>query len=610
MKQIYTLTVGILLTGALAAQSLSFKLPANQRQSAKYNPITGAAVNSGTAVKVKPPYLASESKMLTQIEEYVGTSIYDLQSNNSVQNRIVADDAGVSACFTFSATNSGDTYPDRGTGYNYRMAGVWQDDITQRIETMRTGWPSLMHLGNGGEVVMNHSGSGGIKVWSRSTIGTGNWIGSAVPNPSSFVMFWPRAVAGGADGNSIHMVCLADPNAGAYTNGMVGPLLYNRSTDGGLTWDLTEVLLPNEDTAIVSGFSADTYAIHARGNKIAIAAFGDLQDSYVWISEDNGNTWNQRIAWDFPIDNYEIDMGTDVGLDGIQDTILSSDGAGAVFIDASNTVHAAFGTMFYTDDLGVIDSVYSYFPLAGSIAYWNENMVDPANEVLEIGTSIDIDPAIPAGITEIGQYGNSGTASHPQLAEAADGTIFCSFQAVNEAYYNGAEYLRHIYAVKSSDGGATWTTPSDITPDIAEDGYEYVYASMAPDAYGDKIHLIVQRDFEPGIHVQPEDAADPVTDNDHIYVCVSLDLVQVEEGGVENHLSVFPNPSNGNLQINLPVSESGVVSIFNMNGQLVWSTNTNQVNKLTLDISHLPNGVYNVSYTSDSNTWNTSIVKN
>ncbi|MFN4886221.1 MAG: T9SS type A sorting domain-containing protein [Bacteroidota bacterium] len=609
MKQIYTIISGVLLTSTVLAQGLSFELRSNQRAAAKLNPFTGKVVGSSNTPTVKAPYLPSEAKMLTQVEEYVGTSIYDLQTNNSIQNRIIADDAGVAACFTFSATNSNDTYPDRGTGYNYRQAGVWQDDITQRIESMRTGWSSLLHLGNGGEVVMNHSGTGGIKVWSRTSVGSGNWVMSAVPNASGFGMFWPRAVAGGADGNSIHMVCLADPNAGAYTNGMIGPILYNRSTDGGATWDLSEILLPNEDTSIVSGFSADTYAIHARGNRIAIASFGDLQDSYVWISDDNGTTWTQRIIWDFPIDNYEIDLGTDIELDGIQDTILSSDGAGAVFIDATGTIHAAFGTMFYTDDLGVIDSSYSYFPLAGSIAYWNENMLDPAAEVLEIGTSIDIDPAIPAGITEVGQYGNSGTASHPQLAEAADGTIFCSFQAVNEAYYNGAEYLRHIYAVKSDDGGATWTTPSDITPDIAEDGYEYVYASMAPNAYGDKIHLIVQRDFEPGIHVQPEDAADPVTDNDQIYVCVSLDLVNVEESELNNDLSIFPNPTTENVQINLPQEATGNLNIYNVYGQLVQTMFISNMNKFSCDVSNLASGLYQVTFATEKAVWSSQLIK-
>lgn len=594
-----------------SAQQIPTKLSASQNKAAKFNPYTNTTVGDTPSQQSKAPYANSNAKSMIQVEEYVGNTIYDLQTNNSIQNRIIADDAGVAACFTFSATNSSDTYPDRGTGYNHRTAGEWQDDITQRVESMRTGWTSLMHPSNGSEILMNHSGTGGIKVWSRAAVGTGNWTNSVVPTPSGFAMFWPRAASGGADGNSIHMICLSDPNAGAYTNGMTGALLYHRSTDGGATWDLTEVLLPGEEnTSLVDGFSADTYAIHARGNRIAVATFGELQDSYIWLSEDNGSTWTRSTIWDFPIDNYVIDMGTDIELDGLQDTVLSSDGAGAVFIDASGTAHAAFGTMFYTDDLGVVDSVYSYFPLTGSIAYWNEAMVDPATEVLEIGISIDIDPSIPASTTEVGQYGNSGIASHPQLAEAADGTIFCSYQAVNEAYYNGSEYLRHIYAVKSDDGGANWSEPSDITPDIDEDGYEYVYASMAPDAFGDKIHLIVQRDFEPGIYVQPEDDADPLTDNDQIYVCVTLDLVGVEEGSLtKTAFSVFPNPATTHLSIQVPSNEAGVVRVFNANGQLVRAVNNFNNGIVQMSISDLANGVYNVQYQNKNETSNQLFVK-
>ena len=610
MKRLYfTLAMGIAFSAS--AQQIPTKLSATQRQSVKFNPYTNTTIDDAPSKQSKAPYAVSSAKSMVQVEEYVGTSIYDLQTNNSVQNRIIADDAGVAACFTFSATNSSDTYPDRGTGYNYRTAGVWQDDITQRVESMRVGWTSLMHPSNGSEVLMNHSGSAGIKVWTRPTIGTGTWVNSIVPTPSGFAMFWPRAVSGGADGNSIHMVCLADPNAGAYTNEMTGPLLYNRSIDGGATWDLTEILLPGlEDTTLVSGFSADTYAIHARGNKIAIACYGDLQDSYIWISNDNGNTWTRTTIWDFPIDHYVVDTGTDIELDGIQDTILSSDGAGALFIDASGTAHAAFGTMFFTDEPGVIDSSYTLFPLTGSIIYWNETMIGSPIDTLEIGFSPDVDATIPAAITEVGRYGNSGIASHPQLAEAADGTIFCSYQAVNENYFNGAEYLRHIYAVKSNDGGATWTAPADITPDIAEDGYEYVYASMAPFAYGDKIHLIVQRDFEPGIHVQPETAADPVTDNDQIYVCVSLDLVGVEEGPMaKTTFSVFPNPTTSELNIQVAANENGVIRIFNANGQLVRSFNNFNNGTTKVDVSDLANGVYEVQYQNANGTSNQRFVK-
>ena len=611
MKRLYSLVAVSLITLGATAQ-VNQKIPANARQGVKFNPKTNTTVGTNEASTAKPHFLANQEKMI-QVEELVGTSIYDLQSNNSVQNRIIADDAGVAATFTFSATSATNTYPDRGTGYNYRTAGVWQEDITTRIESMRTGWPSLIHTGSNTELVLNHSGSGGIKVWKRNTIGSGTWTNTVVPTPvSGLAMLWPRAVAGGADGNTIHMICVTDPSGAAYPNGMTNALLYNRSTDGGATWDLTEVLLPGEDSSIVKSFSADTYAIYSRGNKVAIATFGELQDSYLWISNDNGSTWTQQIIWDFPIDNYEIDMGTDIELDGIQDTILATDGAGAVYIDASDVVHAAFGSMFYTDDLGVVDSVYSYFPLTGSILYWNEAMTNPAAEVIVIGEAVDTDPNAPAGITEVGQYGNSGVNSHPQFAEAADGTLFCTFSGINDVFYNGQEYMNHIWAVKSDDGGVTWSaTASDITPDAGEEGFEYVYASTAPFAYGDKIHLIVQRDLEPGIHVQPETAADPITDNDQIYVCVSLDLDAVEEvSATTSQVKVFPNPASNQITVQIPVNEASRIAVYSVDGQLVKSINSTQTGKSTLDVSTLAPGVYNIQCINSKGTFVSRFVKN
>ena len=183
MKRLYfALTMGIAFSAS--AQQIPTTLTASQNKAAKFNPYTNTTVGDTPSQKSKAPYAVSTAKSMVQVEEYVGTSIYDLQTNGSIQNRIIADDAGVAACFTFSATNSSDTYPDRGTGYNYRTAGAWQDDITQRVESMRVGWTSLMHPANGSEVLMNHSGSAGIKVWTRPAIGTGTWVNSIVPTPS------------------------------------------------------------------------------------------------------------------------------------------------------------------------------------------------------------------------------------------------------------------------------------------------------------------------------------------------------------------------------------------------------------------------------------------
>ncbi|MEN9943119.1 MAG: hypothetical protein RLZZ91_1120, partial [Bacteroidota bacterium] len=127
MKRLYfALAMGVAFSAS--AQQIPTKLSASQNKAAKFNPYTNTTVGNTPSKQSKAPYAVSSAKSMVQVEEYVGNSIYDLQTNNSIQNRIIADDAGVAACFTFSATNSSDTYPDRGTGYNYRTAGAWQDD--------------------------------------------------------------------------------------------------------------------------------------------------------------------------------------------------------------------------------------------------------------------------------------------------------------------------------------------------------------------------------------------------------------------------------------------------------------------------------------------------
>ena len=775
MKKFYSFGVLMAIAGALTAQNhINPKL--GKTQSAKYNPYTQEVIQETIAKQAKKPSMAPGALKMISTEEELGVSVYDLQSNGSICPRIIADDNGVAATFTFSAIEGGGSYTDRGTGYNFRSAATntWEEFPSSRIENIRTGWSSLLHLGNGSEMVISHSGAGGVKYVKRDAVGTGNWsTASEITTASGEAILWPRATNGGADGNTVHIVAITDPNNTTNYNGLGSCLLYYRSTDGGATWDVTDGALPEMNSNYTSGVTADTYAIHARGNTVVISVFGELQDSYIYVSEDNGTTWTKTVFWDFPMDNYAIDMGTDIEGDGIQDTILSSDGTGSLYIDVNNNIHIAFGTMFYTDDLGVVDSSYSYFPLAGSIAYWNSNMtpelvgqdsivvgqdsvfayneiiytneidyinsvyatdtyyeyqniggglelmtsvvaapdnmmwstldvvfttdnglgiyvyngvdsvylessnsvdisgmglgsdfdfyfyavdggvmqeveitfngtyntaeiVDTVyiidsviavydyfdiyeyvdvfnynNSVLEIGVSPEIDTAIPADITEVGQYGNSGIASHPQVAGDADGNIYVAYAAVNELYFNGEEYLRHVFAVKSTDAGFNWTDPADITPDLAEVGWEYMYASMAHEVYNDKLHLVIQKDEEPGIHVQPEDVADPVADNIQIYLAISTDLVPSFNEGVDgveaNAVLAYPNPTSNNFTLVTESFVGGQLAVYDAMGRIVMK-DTISVGKTNVSVLNWNKGVYHLVVNKGTANFQTSLV--
>ena len=95
--------------------------------------------------------------------EIIGWTTYDLQSNGSIQNRIVVhDDGTISAAWTMSAELNS-SWSDRGTGYNHFDGSNWTFPAPSppfsdpRLEDSRVGWPSIIALGNGGERVMTHS---------------------------------------------------------------------------------------------------------------------------------------------------------------------------------------------------------------------------------------------------------------------------------------------------------------------------------------------------------------------------------------------------------------------------------------------------------------------
>ena len=144
------------------------------------------------------------------------------------------------------------------------------------------------------------------------------------------------------------------------------PLVYYRSQDGGDSWDVIDQVFPELDSTQFFGFSGDTYAIHARGNTVAFAAFNDFSDSFVMISQDNGETWEKELLVDFPVDLYEVDMGLpeigeDYNEDGLFQEFFNADGAGDVHIDGYGQVHVSFGSMYYMD-ADTIDGTTSYFP--------------------------------------------------------------------------------------------------------------------------------------------------------------------------------------------------------------------------------------------------------
>jgi hypothetical protein len=508
--------------------------------------------------------------------------------------RITNDEGTRSAIWTFGTTEG--TFPDRGTGYNFTTDGIWMDSPVERIEEIRTGWPSLLYTAGGREIVISHEFPVQLYMASRDEIGSGEWNESYLPTDIAQGVSWNRAVSGGADGNSIHMLAITMPIAnqgGTPTlhHGQDGALLYYRSQDQGDSWDLYEHLLPQIDSSQFLDIRADAYAIHSRGDKVAFAGFNDFADSYVMISEDNGDSWTKSILVDFPVDLYTgddeiIDMDGDM----VADTLYNTDNSGHVFIGADGTTHAVWGNMRYLDDV-LGDDQWSYFPFTDGLAYWNETMDE--NTWIDVAYTQDLDDS---GLLELedetGSYGKSLT-SQPQIAEDDDGNLYISYSGVVESHSSGSQNYQHVHFIKSEDGGDSWSDPVDGTPDEEFWGFECVYPSMSP-VVDDYLHVLYQRDFEPGLHIQGD--LDPADLNDIMYYRISTDLVVEEVISVEevpdfSSLEIFPNPATESLSITLKNFPGSVVELIDLAGKTVLSSMVSN-EFITMDVSSVKSGLY------------------
>jgi len=252
--------------------------------------------------------ISSEYKLFSNgmSEQIIGKTYYDLQTNNSIQNRLfVHDDNTISATWTMSPDIQTD-FPNRGTGYNYFDGTSWMDIPESRIEEERTGWSSIAGI-NGGEIVTSHvyeDPNTFTNIASRTEKGSGEWSEKHLPNTdanTNYKNVWPRMKVGGADGQSVHIIShtydMTD-SAGVSTGNFI---TYSRSQDGGESFDIIDYLLPEIGPEFYTNFKADTYAMDVKGNTVAFVLGDAWTDVILMKSTDNGTTWTKTIVKEHPI---------------------------------------------------------------------------------------------------------------------------------------------------------------------------------------------------------------------------------------------------------------------------------------------------------------------
>lgn len=611
MKRVLLVFMASALGLSLNAQ---VKMYGDKPIKAKPIEITDAVVQGSQQGKIveKP----RTNKAIGDKKEVLGSTYYDLQTNSTVQDRIVMNSSGdISATWTASEENS-TSFTDRGTGYSHYdpNTSTWTLSTDYpRIESDRCGWSNMMYDGSGGELIVAHStASNVLKLNKRSSIGTGTWTEKNVSNTH---LTWSRAAMGGTDGNTLHIIGATDTSDWASFQNMSRAIVYYRSQDAGSTFDKVDVILPGIDSAASgpselsgrkNGWSIDAYSIAAKGNVVAFAIFNRFSDIILMKSTDNGNNWTKTIVNDFPYRSFhEMDLQCDSS-----HRHVTSDESGAILIDNNNVVHLTWGRATVRNNETNDDGFFYLTPFTDSLGYWNENM--GANNSSTCGYFIDKNNNGIIDVGSVGDYFQGSWIASPNMSLGSDGSVWVVYSAISEDTVWASDFttgMRHLYLVRSKDGGSSWSDPYDITArfdpnDI--DLSENVYPDMV-NTTDQFIRLIYQNDWHPSVYVPTIGGGTgnytlqtQATVNDIIYLKIDTALTV----GIEKVISgvgetgVSPNPSEGLVDLTINVYKDLDVNVYvtNLSGQVVHTYRRSALkvgkNRIQMDLSNLTSGMY------------------
>ncbi len=545
-------------------------------------------------------------------QEQVGTTFYDLQTNQALGNRLyLFGDGTLSAVWTMGF--EADAFADRGTGYNYFDGNSWGDDPTARIENVKTGWPSIAQYGEDGEIIVAHTGvAQGLYFNKRDTKGTGAWESFFLAGPDATnVLVWPRMVTSGANHDVIQLICPGG-NAVAY-NGQTPALLYSRSADGGATWDPLHEVLPGTGADFYLGMNADEYTwAEPKGDVIAFQSCDALHDWFVMKSLDGGTTWTKIMVWECPYPFFDVNSSLTT------DTLWAPDGAGDIAIDNYGKVHVISGLTRVARDEGTAAGSINYWPYTDGVAYWNEDMppftnaephdaLDAWDVLIEdynnIGWMQDVNNNGTIDIVaEIMAYRSLGLLTMATIAIGPTNGVYVAWAGTTEGYvYGNDEFnFKHIWTRRSPDGGINWSPFVDLNTELIQSFDECIYPVLA-DNVNESIHLTYNIDANPGLAL---DTDHPYQENRYNYFTENIEVLYT---GIKNNKSVpsivevrqnFPNPATDITFFEIKLIENAELSleVTNMLGQVVYQLNKGKVNAgahvLKADVSGFDSGVY------------------
>ena len=648
MKKVLLLSLSLALGFSAFAQQRIAKDELRSAQAKAQKAFTGKEFSMPSAAQFAPQ--TQKSVVVNRYEDYEYASTmetyYDLQSNQYVGNRMYQLPNGSVAITATMSHEPNQTASDRGTGYNFYSndRGSWLDQPENRIESFKTGWPSIAQWKENGEILLAH-GNGHMQCYTRETAGHGEWeYKGALPDyPEGYAYneypTWPRVVTCGDN----HEIIVA-----------VAVLQHSISSD---ETDLQTVMWRSEDAenwTISYGpldevgwshnqFSADDYCMAANGHTVALLYSGCLTNStWMFKSTDDGLTWESTRVWENPYEGREFDEEPAWGM---EDTLFIPMN-GSIVVDNNNVVHVALNTLEMEHTLQNDPGYYTSYSgrSVDGILYWNDTQEapipskdgnphhaarlwwpDPENPGY---VKMEDDPEKWIGFIpmyeniswENDKYYHSGTeyyskfygaSGHQALSCDPQGNLACAFSSPCTNRENTAQdnkYFRSIYvSYRNVDEGYWHQIEDDLTDDFMLSLSEFVFTNSVANTVNDgEFWFGFQQDDVIGFYWGSNASQTEASNNEIIAVKVIANSAFV--GVNENHEAVnpmttarvYPNPATDMLNIEVNASQASEMSInvYNIMGQNVMSQNVNittGMNLRPINVSELNSGIYFVT---------------
>ena len=539
-------------------------------------------------------------------DEIIGDTYFDTQTYNSgnEMNRIYEfPDGNIGATWIDMGTGTPPD-PDRGTGYNYYDGSAWTGTLTHLGSDTRDGFPSYAPWGANGEIVEHYqyiANDGPLKILRRDVKGTGSWQESVLNPPvGNFSIVWASMITSGVNHEFVHILAYTYDNP---YMGQTNALLYYRSPDGGLTWDINGVIIPGLDAAFYPGISSLQYSwAQPVGNTLAFTYGFNQFDGLVFKSTDNGTTWTKMVVYQGPFDPNSVPDQTAV--------YGSGDGTSAITLDSQGKVHVVFCREFWFHDvLTTPPGGWYYYPTsAEGVIYWHEGMPQLDSTIVSsytldflaaggnlIGWVYPVDTSLVIPSTQP-NYG-VGLTSMPQIGIDANDKLFVVWAALAPLYSDGTNFYRHLYGNSSYDGGTTWNGIRDLNSDFVFAFSECVFPAVSP-IVNQRIRVLFQEDDVPGTGQGNDSYMDYFDFPEDFFTGIPT---QSKADGFRVSVN-YPNPASRLTQFDVKLDQAAEVGITltNLTGQVVTQLDPKKLNSgnnmVTLDVSGLQGGVYFCSF--------------